>query len=72
MGFKPLISSIENALSLMVLFTKNGDHSPRHVHIYRNGKLVAKWNLEKSVVMEGRVNRRLREIIKALVREGLL
>jgi hypothetical protein len=49
-----------------------GDHSPRHVHIYRNGKLVAKWNLERSVVMEGHVNRRLREIIKALVKEGLL
>ena len=23
-----------------------GDHSPRHVHVYRDGKLVAKWDLE--------------------------
>ncbi|MBI4406211.1 MAG: hypothetical protein HY537_18775 [Deltaproteobacteria bacterium] len=49
-----------------------GDHSPRHVHIYRDGKLIAKWNLDAGVVMEGRVNRKLREIVGALVKEGKL
>jgi hypothetical protein len=23
-----------------------GDHSPRHVHVYRDGKLVVKWDLD--------------------------
>ena len=49
-----------------------GDHSPRHVHIYRDGKLVAKWNLDRSVLMEGRMNRRLRQLITELVKEGKL
>lgn len=29
-----------------VLLTWIGDHSPRHVHIYRDEKLVLKWNLD--------------------------
>jgi Domain of unknown function (DUF4160) len=49
-----------------------GDHAPRHVHIYRDGKLVAKWNLDRSVVMVGKVDRKLRQIIQELVREGKL
>jgi hypothetical protein len=23
-----------------------GDHSPRHVHVYRDGMLVVKWDLD--------------------------
>ena len=49
-----------------------GDHSLRHVHIYRNGRFVAKWDLEISVVMKGKVSRRLRRILKSLIREGKL
>lgn len=26
-----------------------GDHAPKHVHVIKNSKTVAKWNLEKIV-----------------------
>jgi hypothetical protein len=29
-----------------IFVTWIGDHSPRHVHVYRDGKLVLKWNLD--------------------------
>ncbi len=49
-----------------------GDHSPRHVHIYKNGKLIAKWDLENFIIMEGEVSRRVLKIIKNLVEKGEL
>lgn len=49
-----------------------GDHGPRHVHVYRNGKLVVKWDLEADMAMAGRATRRVVELIRALRREGLL
>ncbi len=52
--------------------TWKGDHSPRHVHIYKDGKFIAKWNLDRSVVMDGQMDRRLRQIISELVMEGKL
>ncbi|MBI1860781.1 MAG: hypothetical protein HYR96_07685 [Deltaproteobacteria bacterium] len=42
------------------------------MHIYKDGKLIAKWDLENFVVMEGAVNRRLRKLIRELVKEGKL
>jgi len=49
-----------------------GDHVPRHVHVYRDGKLVLKWNLERSVPMSGRASRRIVDLIHDLQREGRL
>jgi len=49
-----------------------GDHGPRHVHVYREGKFVAKWNLEAECVMRGTVSTRVRALIRDLQREGLL
>jgi hypothetical protein len=53
-----------------VFLTWIGDHSPRHVHVYRHSKLVVKWDLENWLPMEGKANRRLLEIIEGLNREG--
>ena len=36
-----------------VFITWVGDHPPRHVHVYRDGKLVVKWDLENRVAMNG-------------------
>ena len=30
-----------------------GDHGPRHVHVYRDGTLVVKWDLENWQPMKG-------------------
>ena len=55
-----------------VFLTWIGDHTPRHVHVYRNGKLVLKWNLDDSVPMTGRPTAKLLRLISALVKERLL
>ena len=48
------------------------DHPPRHVHVYRDGKLVVKWDLDNNQPMKGRASRRLLESIAELEAEGLL
>lgn len=55
-----------------VFLTWKGDHSPRHVHVYRDGKLVVKWDLENSRAMTGKATRRIRDLIEELEREQLL
>jgi hypothetical protein len=30
-----------------------GDHGPRHVHVYRDGRLIVKWDLENWRPMKG-------------------
>ena len=32
-----------------VFITWKGDHPPRHVHVYRDGKLIVKWDLDNEV-----------------------
>jgi len=49
-----------------------GDHSPRHVHVYRDGRLVVKWDLDNKTAMKGNAPRRVIELIKELDAEGLL
>lgn len=49
-----------------------GDHSPRHVHVYRDRRLVVKWDLENGVAMEGAPTRRILKRIRELQDEGLL
>ena len=55
-----------------VFLTWKGDHPPRHVHIYRDGKLVVKWDLDNKKPMKGTASRRIRQLIEELESEGLL
>ena len=55
-----------------VFITWTGDHPPRHVHVYRDGKLVVKWDLENKKAMKGAVTRRILALILELETEGLL
>jgi len=55
-----------------VFITWIGDHPPRHVHVYRDGKLVVKWDLDNQKAMHGKANRRILELIAELESEGLL
>lgn len=52
--------------------TWKGDRSPYHVHVYRDGELVVKWNLEADLPMKGRPTRKILRIIGELREEGLL
>ncbi len=55
-----------------VFLTWKGDHSPRHVHVYRHGRLVVKWDLENRKAMKGSASRRVLKIVNELEVEGRL
>lgn len=47
-----------------------GDHSPRHVHVYRDGKLIVKWDLENWQPMKGEASARVERLLRELDQEG--
>lgn len=49
-----------------------GDHGPRHVHVYRDGRFLVKWDLENGRAMKGRASKRILGVIDQLQEEGLL
>lgn len=49
-----------------------GDHDPRHVHVFKDRKLVLKWDVENWVAIKGRPTRRLLGLLGALREEKLL
>jgi hypothetical protein len=55
-----------------VFITWKGDHSPRHVHVYRDGRLVVKWDLDNKKPMKGAATARVLALIAELEAEGLL
>jgi hypothetical protein len=55
-----------------VFVTWKGDHPPRHVHVYRDGKLVVKWDLDSKKAMKGKAPGRVLELIETLASEGLI
>ena len=55
-----------------VFLTWSGDHSPRHVHIYKDDELIVKWDLENDRPMLGQAGRRILDLIEELRAEGRL
>jgi hypothetical protein len=55
-----------------VFTTWIGDHPPRHVHVYREGRLVMKWDLVKRRAIVGSPDRRIVLLIEHLQAEGRL
>jgi hypothetical protein len=55
-----------------IFITWKGDHPPRHVHVYRDGKLVVKWDLDNKLPMKGAASRQVLALIARLEAEGLL
>ena len=49
-----------------------GDHSPKHVHVFRDRRLIVKWDLEGGRPMKGRATTRIVRLIDELVSEGSL
>jgi hypothetical protein len=50
-----------------------GDHDPPHVHVFRDGKLVTKWNLADWKPMDGgAVPRRVRKLLDELREQKVL
>ena len=55
-----------------IFVTWIGDHPPPHVHVYRDGKLVVKWDYENWVPMKGSASNRVLKLITELMDEGEL
>lgn len=55
-----------------VFVTWKGDHSPYHVHVYRDGRLVVKWDLDNALAMKGKASAKILKIIRELQEEGSL
>ncbi len=49
-----------------------GDHPPYHIHVYRAGMLVVKWDLENDRPMKGQITRQILKYIEELKEEGVL
>lgn len=52
--------------------TWKGDHAPYHVHVYRDGTFVVKWDLERDQPIRGSATARLVRLMAELREEGLL
>ncbi|MFQ5680269.1 MAG: DUF4160 domain-containing protein [Gemmatimonadota bacterium] len=55
-----------------VFISWKGDHGPYHVHVYRDGQVIVKWDLENGVPMRGKASARILRLIEELVAEGRL
>ena len=55
-----------------ILVWWKSDHPPRHVHVYRDGKLVVKWDLDNAKAMKGHASKRVLDLIELLAAEELL
>jgi hypothetical protein len=55
-----------------VFVTWKGDHTPRHVHVYKDGKLVLVWDLENGKPMKGTASQRVLALIRTLQEERQL
>lgn len=55
-----------------VFVTWKGDHSPYHVHVYRDGRLVVKWDLDNGQVMKGNASAKILKLIRELQEENSL
>lgn len=50
-----------------------GDHPPRHVHVLKDRKLIAKVEIDEELtLMEGKINRKVRKILRMLIKKGEL
>lgn len=50
-----------------------GDHLPRHVHVLKDDRLLARVELDENLTLiEGKINSRIRKILRALMKEGVL
>ena len=49
-----------------------GDHTPKHVHVYKDGNLSLRWDIENEMPMKGTATRTILKFIEELIEEGKL
>ncbi len=48
-----------------------GDHG-HHVHVYKDDRLIVKWDLDNWLSIKGKATKRIENLLKALLAEGKL
>lgn len=49
-----------------------GDHLPKHVHVYKDGREIAKVETPGLLVLKGKIDNRIRKILQELIDEGAI
>lgn len=55
-----------------IFISWKGDHAPKHIHVYKDGKEVLKWNLDEGSPIKGVPTRKIINFIEASIKEGKL
>ena len=55
-----------------IFITWKSDHPPRHVHVYQDGKLIVKWDLDNWKPMRGAASARVLRLLRQLEAERRL
>jgi len=55
-----------------IFVTWIGDHAPRHVDVYKDGRFVVKWDLDNWKPMKGTATNRVLKLLQILREEGIL
>ena len=55
-----------------VFITWAGDHDPKHVHVFKKGREILKWNLEAGLAINGKASKKIKKLIDELISEGRL
>jgi hypothetical protein len=50
----------------------SSSHGKAITHVYRDGTLIVKWDLDNQKAMKGTATRRILELVRELEAEGLL
>ena len=53
-----------------IFLSWKSDHPPRHVYVYRSGRLVVKWDLDNAKPMRGAASKEVLWLIRQLQAEG--
>lgn len=54
-----------------IFISWKGDHG-HHVHVYKDQRLIVKWDIDNWTPMVGHATKRVKELLKELHSEGLL
>jgi hypothetical protein len=52
-------------------YSWKGDHG-HHVHVYKDKRFIVKWDIDNWCPMTGRASKRIKDLLKELLSEGLL
>jgi hypothetical protein len=55
----------------VIFWCWQGDHPPRHVHIFEDGQDIVKFDIDHWVLMQGNLTAKMRKALESLKDEGV-